>query len=141
LLWKSNKLYLFWVCVCRLRYSVSNAHAPYCQLWPLLQYLSTLSRRRHDIRKKKNIFEIQNIFWIYFKFNLKHFSFQEAISKLWKRCIFGLYIKFPLFSSNFNQCRIFMTDFRKILKYKNSWQSVRWEQNCSTRTDGRTWRT
>jgi len=30
--WKSNKSYIFWVCICSLSYSVYNAHAPYCHL-------------------------------------------------------------------------------------------------------------
>ena len=32
--WKSNKYYIFWVCVCSLRYPACNAHAPYFHLWP-----------------------------------------------------------------------------------------------------------
>jgi hypothetical protein len=31
---KSNKYYIFWVCVCSLSYTVCSAHAPYCHLWP-----------------------------------------------------------------------------------------------------------
>jgi len=27
--WKSNKYYIFWLCVCSLRYQACNAHAPY----------------------------------------------------------------------------------------------------------------
>jgi hypothetical protein len=42
LLWKSNKYYLFWVCVCvcvcSLSYPTCIAHAPYCHLWPLRLY-------------------------------------------------------------------------------------------------------
>ena len=30
---KSNKHYIFWVCVCSLGYTACNAHAPYCRLW------------------------------------------------------------------------------------------------------------
>jgi len=33
--WKGNKYYIFCVCVCSLWYSVCNAHAPYCCLWPV----------------------------------------------------------------------------------------------------------
>jgi len=38
LLWTSNKYYIFWVCVCSLRYPARNAHAPYCHLWPVWLY-------------------------------------------------------------------------------------------------------
>jgi hypothetical protein len=30
--------YIFWVCVCSLRYPARNAHAPHCQLWPVRLY-------------------------------------------------------------------------------------------------------
>jgi hypothetical protein len=29
-----NKYYIFWICVCSLRYPACNAHVPYCHLWP-----------------------------------------------------------------------------------------------------------
>ena len=32
---KSNKCYVFWVCVNSLRYPACNARAPYCHLWPV----------------------------------------------------------------------------------------------------------
>ena len=31
--WKNIKYYISWVCVCSLRYSACNAHAPYCHMW------------------------------------------------------------------------------------------------------------
>ena len=32
--WRSNKYYIFWVCVCRLTYPACNEREPYCHLWP-----------------------------------------------------------------------------------------------------------
>ena len=52
-----------------------------------------------------------------------------------KMCI-GLHVKYPLFSSDFNEYYIFSTDFRKILEYEISWNSFYWEPS-SIRTDGR----
>ena len=50
---RSNKYYIFWVCVCTLRYPACNAHAPYCHVaCSALQYFSTLYHKRHDFRKK-----------------------------------------------------------------------------------------
>ena len=53
--WESNKYYIFWVCVCRLRYPAWKAHAPYCQTvaCPALHYFPTLSHNWHDFRKKR----------------------------------------------------------------------------------------
>jgi hypothetical protein len=36
--WKSDKCYIFSVCLCSLIYQVCNAHAPYCHLWPVRLY-------------------------------------------------------------------------------------------------------
>ena len=36
--WKSNKYYIFSVCVYSLRYTDSNAHAQYCHLKPIWVY-------------------------------------------------------------------------------------------------------
>ena len=49
-----------------------------------------------------------------------------------------LYLKYPLFLSNFNETLIFSTDFQENLKYKILSKSVQWESNCSMRKDRRT---
>jgi len=52
--WTSSKYYVFWMCVCSLRYSTWNAHAPYCRLWPtrLYNFFFTLSQKWHNFQKK-----------------------------------------------------------------------------------------
>jgi len=36
--WKSKKYYIFWACVCSLRYPACNAHVAYCHLRPAQLY-------------------------------------------------------------------------------------------------------
>ena len=45
-------------------------------------------------------------------------------------------MKYTLFLSDFNETWIFLTFFRKIVKYQVPWKSVQWKKSCSMRTDG-----
>ena len=54
-----------------------------------------------------------------------------------KICV-SLHVKYALFLSNFNETRVFSTDFRKIIKHQTSWKSVQWEPSWSLRIDGET---
>jgi len=51
----------------------------------------------------------------------------------------GRYIQYPLFLSDFNETRIFMTHFWSVCQYQIPWTFVQREPNCSVRTDGQTW--
>jgi hypothetical protein len=55
-----------------------------------------------------------------------------------KHTYIGLYLKYPLFLSNFIEMWNFATDVHKTPEYQISWKSVTWKQSCSMRTDGRT---
>jgi len=64
LYWKSNNCYIFWVCVCGLRYPACNAHAPYCHLWPVLPYnIFPYYFINGTIFEKKKRLNIKCVFW------------------------------------------------------------------------------
>jgi hypothetical protein len=53
MMWKSNKCYIFWACVCSLSYPAYNAHAPHyivipvaCSIFPHYYISSTIFRKR-----------------------------------------------------------------------------------------------
>ena len=51
---------------------------------------------------------------------------------------FSCHINYPLFLPDFKETWIFLTNFRKALRYQISWKSFQWEPSCSMRTDRRT---
>ena len=122
-------------CVCSLEYSARNAHAPNCHLWPASLYSIFL----HYLVKGTTL---EESYWNASPFSpqlcLKQISLLEEVRDTLSKMYFGLYVKYPLFLSYFNESRTSSTDFRKVLKYKVTWKSVLWEQSCSMRTDRRT---
>jgi len=60
--WKNNKYYIFWVWVCSLRYPTCNAHAPYCQLWPVWLYC-IFPHNLIAAQLKKKLLNIKCVFW------------------------------------------------------------------------------
>jgi hypothetical protein len=122
LLWKGNKYYIFWVCVCSVGQPACSARAPYCNLCPALFHsiFPYLSHKRYGLKKieRKAV-----CFDFLCNFCLKHFSFQGELSEIWSKTYIGLLVKYPLFLSNFNETCIFSAFFWKIVKYYISWKS------------------
>jgi hypothetical protein len=58
-----------------------------------------------------------------YNFCLKYLSFSEELSEIWSKMYIARHINYPLFLSDFNENWIFVTNFRKILKYDISWEN------------------
>jgi hypothetical protein len=132
--WENNNYYIFWVCVCSLRYPPWNAHAPYCHLWPVRLYNIF---PRYLINGKvfdKKLLNTKCVFWFSLQLLLETFSFADEFGEKWTKIYIGLHVKYPLFLSHFNETRVFLTYFRKTLKYQISWKSGKWEPSCYMRT-------
>jgi hypothetical protein len=61
--YKSNKYYIFLVCVCSLIYPAYSAHAPYCHLWPVRLYNIFSHYYINDTIFKKKLLNMKCVFW------------------------------------------------------------------------------
>jgi hypothetical protein len=105
---ENNTYFIFWVCVCSLRYPEYKAHAPIrvpSRACLAVTYFSILSHKRHDFRKK-----LLNIKCM-FGFCLQHLSEIFLILKRIKRDIILNFHRFsckvPSFLQKFNGTWIF----------------------------------
>jgi hypothetical protein len=73
---------------------------------PAVPYLSTLSHKQHDFRKKK-LWNIKCVLVL-------STTFVSNVSHSKKNSV---YVECPLFLSDFHKTCIFSKDYRKILKY------------------------
>jgi hypothetical protein len=89
-LWPWHKHYLFWLRVHGLRYAACNAHASFyiaiCGLSGSVPNFSTLSHKRHDFRKKRELRNLKRVFWFSLQICLKQFLFLEETSRGIRRC-------------------------------------------------------
>jgi len=106
------------VCVCSLRYPAYNAHASY-YLWPSPLYTIFPRCLINGTIFANKLMNTKCVFW----FPLQLWNIFHS-KKNWARCdkkmYIGLYVKCPLFLSDFNETWIFSTVFRKILNPLNA---------------------
>jgi hypothetical protein len=69
---------------------------------------------------------------------LKHFPHFNEFSEKLTQMYTGLYLKYALFSSDFNETWMFSKNFRKILNYQIPRKSFQWKPSRSMRTERQT---
>ena len=66
---------------------------------------------------------------------LKNYSLGEEVREILSQMYFGILVKYPLFLSDFNESWTVPTDLPKIIKYRISWKSIRWELSVTDDAD------
>jgi len=116
-----KRYYIFWECVCSLRYPACNAHVPYfhlcparlCNIFPHFHINGTIFDKKF-LKTKCVLF----FFFPPHSFCLKHFLFWEAMREIRSKMYIGLHVKCSLFLSHFKDTWIFSIDFRKFSNFK-----------------------
>jgi len=113
--WKSNKYYIFWVCVCRLRYPAGNAHATYWRhLWPVrLNNIFLLYLTNGTIFEEKYIEHTISVV-IFFKTLVENWARYDK-NVYWILCKVPVILVRFLMKHDF----FFATDFRKNTQISN----------------------
>jgi len=102
--WKSNKYYIFWVCVCYLSYLACNAQAPrYCYLWPVRVYhIFPQFLINGTIFREKVTEHTARVLIPSTTFCPKQFPLLEELSETWSWMYRRLHAKYSLFLSDFD---------------------------------------
>ena len=130
---KSNKYYIFYVCVSNLRYPACNARVLYCHLRPVQLYKIFAHYLTNGTTSEKKVVEHKMCVLIFSRtfsrtfFTLIRNERDVIINVFWTSFRLPRY-----YCQDFNETWIFSTDFQKVPKYQIPWISVQWELSCCT---------
>ena len=88
------------------------------------------------MRFSEKVLNVKCVFWFSLQLLYEAFFILSKIQRDIVINIKSLYVKYPLFLSDFNESGIFLTDFLEKLKYQFSSKSFQWEPSCYMGTDG-----
>ena len=138
--WKSNKYYIFQVCVCSLRFPGCNVHVPYCHLRPVQLYYIFPSYLINVtiFKKKKNVIERKMcvlIFSTTFVWNISHSKKNSA--RYYQKSMLVFRYSACCFCQVLIKLQSPWQILKNIFKYQISWRSVRWDPISSVQKDRR----
>jgi hypothetical protein len=117
---KKYKYYIFWVCVCSLRYPARSAHALPSVACPAVQYFCPhylINGKIFRGEKKASNRICVLTFCTNLSEKISHSKKNRA--RYYHKCIYiGIHVKYPSLLSDCNETSIFSTDFRQ--KYANA---------------------
>jgi len=122
-------------------YPSCNAHVPYCiVLSPLQLYIIFPHCLINSTTCGRKLLKTYCVFWFSVHLLSETFLILRRTERNMIINYIFLHVKYPLCLSHFNETCIFLTYFRKILKYQISRKSVQWGGGASysMRMDGRT---
>jgi hypothetical protein len=136
--WKIKNYYIFWVCICSLRYLGCNARAPYCHLRPArLHEISPLYFINGTIIGKR-VNEYNNCFRFLYNYCLKYSHSKKNWARHDQSCTLA-----SMQNTRYSCPKLMKLEFSpkivaKIFKYQIPLKSIQWEPSCSMRNDTHT---
>ena len=127
--WKINKYYMLWVYVCSITHPACNVKCT------ILSLVVCLALRYFSTFFEKKLLDIKCVFWFSVQLLSEIFLILRRNERDIIKMFIGLHVKYSLFLSYFNEAWKFSTEFRKILKCKFFWKSVRREPRTEGQTD------
>jgi len=126
---EGKKYYILWVYVSvnlGIRHAESLRHITICGLSGSTIFF-THYLTNGTIFEEKKLLDMKSVFLFYVQNLSETFLILRRIQ--WNHIInvLGLHVKYSLFLSDFNETWIFLTNFKKILKYQISRKSVEWQ--------------
>jgi hypothetical protein len=96
------------MCICSLRYTARNTHAPYCYLW-LAQLYSIFPHYLINRATLKKLLGMKCVFRFCLQLLSETFCILRRIWRDMVNVYIGLHVNYTLFLSDFNENLIFLT--------------------------------
>ena len=136
--WKSNKYYIFQVCVCSLNYPARNAHVPCCIICGL-SGSTIFFRISWAARFSVRLYGTQIVLWFSLQLPSETFLILTRTRRNRITNVHRSWCQVPAILVRF-ETRDFSTDFRRILRHQISRKPVQCKPRSILRTAGRTGR-